>query len=267
MSPAAPTITLPHDLAGCQVLIEQQAYTIISQTNTIDLLRREKQELEVAFAELMRRRFLHRSERYLENPDQLRIDFNDTADAADAAEGLAQAVEESGQQVRAHLRHRHPRKPRDEALPDHLPRYEVQARVPEDVKHCPQHGERALIGYDSVETLEFERPRLRIRVTRYPKYACHGQSECGIASPERPTGLVEGDRYDGSVAAEVITAKYGFHLPVYRQQDLFAGSGWTPERSTLLNILAASAFAIRPLVEHFKQVALADDVVGTDDTR
>lgn len=37
------------------------------------------------------------------------------------------------------------------------------------------------------------------------------------------------------------------HLPVYREQDYFAGSGWTPSRSTLLNLLAASAFVIRPL--------------------
>ncbi len=53
---------------------------------------------------------------------------------------------------------------------------------------------------------------------------------------------------------------------MYRQQDLFAGCGWSPQRSTLLNILVASAFVIRPLAEHFKRVVLASDVVGTDDT-
>jgi transposase len=257
---AALKITMPADLAGCHALIEQL-------TCTIDELHREKQEIELAFAELMQRAFRNRSERYLDNPNQLRLDFKDTDDAADAAEGLAQAVEEAGLPVKAHVRRRHGRKPRNEALPAHLPRYEIEASVPEHVKHCPQHGERALVGYDSVETLEFERPKLRVRVTKYPKYACHNQAGCGIASPERPTGLVEGDRYDTSVAAEIITAKYGFHLPVYRQQDLFAGSGWTPDRSTLLNILVASAFVIRPLAEHIKRVVLAGDIVGTDETR
>ena len=90
---------------------------------------------------------------------------------------------------------------------------------------------------------------------------------CGVASPERPTGLVEGDRYDTSVAAEVITGKYGYHLPVYRQQDYFAGSGWTPARSTLLNLLVASAFVIRPLVEFFKETILQSGLLGTDETR
>ncbi len=277
---AALEVTLPTDLAGSHALIEQLACTVDShthtieqlactvdsQTHTIEQLHREKEELKLALVELLQRAFRRRSERYINDPNQLRLDFKGTDDAADAAEGLAQAVEESGRPVKAHTRRRPGRKPRNEALPDHLPRYEVEANVPEDVKHCPQHGERTRIGYDAVETLEFERPKLRVRVTKYPKYACNGQAKCGIASPERPTGLVEGDRYDTSLAAEIITAKYGFHLPVYRQQDLFAGCGWAPQRSTLLNILVASAFVIRPLAEYFKRVVLASDVVGTDDT-
>ncbi|MEJ2679409.1 MAG: IS66 family transposase [Gemmatimonadota bacterium] len=264
---ATPEIIIPNDLAGCRALIEQLASTVTLQTSTIDVLRREKQELEAAYAELVQRAFRHRSERYIENPNQLMLDLGGTADAADAAEGLGQAVEEAGLPVKAHTRRRHASKPRSEALPEHLPRYEVEARVPERTKHCPQHGQRTLIGYDRVEKLEFERPKLRVRVTRYPKYACSGHADCGIASPERPTGLVEGDRYDTSVAAEIITAKYGFHLPVYRQQDLFAGSGWTPDRSTLLNLLVASASFFRPLAEYLKRVVLTDDALGTDETR
>jgi transposase len=264
---ATPEIIIPHDLTGCRALIEQLAFTVTAQTNTIDALRREKRELEAAYAELIQRAFRHRSERYLNDPNQLRLDLGGTVDAADAAEGLAQAVQEAGLPVKAHVRRRQVRTPRSEALPAHLPRYEVEARVPEQTKLCPQHGPRMLIGYDRVEKLEFERPRLRVRVTKYPKYACSGHADCGIAAPERPAGLVEGDRYDTSVAAEIITAKYGFHLPVYRQQDLFAGSGWTPDRSTLLNVLVASALVLRALVEHIKAVVLADDILGTDDTR
>ena len=50
------------------------------------------------------------------------------------------------------------------------------------------------------------------------------------------------------------------HLPIYRQQDLFAGSGWIPSRSTLLNILEVSGFAIRPLAEHVRPVVLASHI-------
>ena len=257
-------ITMPTNLTACHALIEQLACTVDSQANANEKLRQEKQEIELAFNLWMHRIFAKRSERYLDDPNQLKLDLGGDDNAVDAADGLAQAVEDAGLPVKAHVRH--VRKPRDESLPENLPRYEVEADVPEDVKNCPAHGPRKLIGHDTTETLEFERPKLRVRVTRYPKYACTQESRCGVASPERPTGLVEGDRYGTGVAAEIITGKYGYHLPVYRQQDLFAGSGWTPSRSTLLNILTAAAFVIEPLIAHFRRAVLADDIVGTDDT-
>ncbi|MFQ5464025.1 MAG: IS66 family transposase [Phycisphaerae bacterium] len=262
---AALQITIPTNLAACQALIEQLACTVDSQTNAIETLRQEKEAIELAFNLWMHRIFARRSERYLNDPNQLKLDLGGDDPAADAAEGLAQAIEEAGRPVKAHVRR--VRKPRNESLPENLPRYEVEAKVSEEIKNCPAHGPRKLIGHDTTETLEFERPKLRVRVTKYPKYACPQEARCGVASPERPTGLVEGDRYGTGVAAEIITGKYGFHLPVYRQQDMFAGSGWTPGRSTLLNILTAAAFVMEPLVAHFKRAVLADDIVGTDDTR
>ena len=87
-----------------------------------------------------------------------------------------------------------------------------------------------------------------------------------VESP-RPEGLVEGNRYDTSVAAEIITNKNGYHLPIYRQQDQFAGSGWTPGRSTLLNILVVSAACIRPLVLSLREEVIASGLLGTDETR
>jgi len=64
--------------------------------------------------------------------------------------------------------------------------------------------------WDKTDTLEYTPPKALVRVTLYPKYACLGAPECGIASPERPTSLVEGNRYGTSVAAQVITGKYGY---------------------------------------------------------
>ena len=109
----------------------------------------------------MQRAFRHRSERYLEDPRQLTLDFRSTPEAADAA-----AVEEAELVVAQHKRRKQlSKKPRSEQLPAHPPRYEVEAAVPEDVKHCAEHGQRKLIGHDRVETLEFERPTLKVRVT------------------------------------------------------------------------------------------------------
>lgn len=262
---AAKPIARPASLDACHALIEQLASTVDEQNSTIETLRQEKEWIQAEFALWMQRVFARRSERYLNDPNQLKLDLGDDDHAADAAEGLAQAVEEAGIVVQSHVRR--PRQRRDEALPEHLERYEVEVEVPQDVKHCPAHGPRQLLGYDTTEKLEYLPPQLRVRVTKYPKYACPQEPQCGVTSPERPTGLVEGDRYDSGVAAEIITAKYGYHLPVYRQQDLFAGSGWTPARSTLLNILKGASFVIEPLVAYFQRAVLADEVIGTDDTR
>jgi hypothetical protein len=68
------------------------------------------------------------------------------------------------------------------------------------------------------------------------------------------------------VAAEIMVAKYAYHMPVYRQQDIFASHGWTPARSTLLNVLEAAAHLIRPLVAHLREVVRAGPIIGTDDT-
>jgi transposase len=283
------TQLLPDDLAACRAIIAQQGlkiseqertlveqaqkisaldHTTVEQAKAITELHQKVQEQELTINELLQHAYYHRSERYREDPNQMKIDFGNTPEAADAAEGLAQAVEEAEQTIAEHKRRcRKPRKPRSEAFPDHIPRYEVTAPVPEEVKHCPTHGERKPIGFDRQETLEFGRPKLKVRVTLIPKFACEGAPECGVKEAPRPEGLVEGNRFDTSVAAEIITNKCGYHLPFYRQQDQFAGSGWTPSRSTLLNIFTASAACARPFVQYLRDETIASGLLGTDDTR
>lgn len=248
--------------------LRQQDIAIQTKDLTIGQLTQERDDYKLAYDKLMQQRFRNRSERYINNPDQLRIDFGDTDEAADAALGLAEAVADLELTIPEHRR-RKPRKKRDERLPEHLPRYEVTADVAADVKSCSTHGERTLLPesmWDRTETLEFERPKGKVRVTKYPKYACDGHPECGVASPERPTGIVEGNKYDSSIATEIITGKYSYHLPLYRLQDYFAGIGWTPSRSTQCNILASVFFIIQPLLEFFKRRLQTDSAVGCDDT-
>ena len=254
-------LLMPDDLTACHSLISQLAQTISEQHRTI-------QEQQLTINELMQRAFRHRSERYLEDPNQLKLDFGDTPEAADAAAGLAEAVQEAEILVAAYKRRKRvPKKPRSERLPEHLPRYEVEAPVPDEVKHCAEHGERKVIGHDRVETLEFERPKLKVRVTLYPKYICENEPSCGVAQPPREPGLVEGNRYGTSVAAEIVTGKCGSHLPIYREQDYFAGCGWTVDRSTLLNIFRASAELVHPLAWYLRGEVLQSGAIGTDETR
>jgi transposase len=195
------------------------------------------------------------------------LDFGDTDEAADAAAGLAEAVEEADL-IPEHKR-RKPRKKRDESLPAHFPRKEILVDASDADKQCETHGEKTLLPesmWDVREKLVYVPPTAYVEVRKYPKYTCQNQPECGIASAERPTGIVEGDKYDTSVATEILVNKYAYHLPIYRQQDMFAGTGWTPSRSTMLNILTNCYFIIQPLLAYFKQIVLTDPIVACDDT-
>lgn len=259
---------LAAEVATQRERLRQLDIELQTKDEKIARLEQERDEYRLAFDKLMQERFRNRSERYLDNPDQLRLDLGDTDEAADAAAGLADAIEDQQQTIPEHQR-RKPRKKRDERLPAHLPRYEIIARASDEEKTCPTHGERTLLPesmWDTTETLEFERPRLKVRVTKYPKYACQDKPECGIGSPERPSSIVEGNKYAPSVAAEIITNKYSYHLPLYRQQDYFGGCGWVPSRSTQSNILANSFAIADPLLEFFKRTLQTDDIVGCDDT-
>jgi transposase len=265
--PAANSPATAAQLSEQSHLIESLTQTIRELQQKNQQLEDQKQELQLKFNELLQREFRRRSERYIQDPQQLRLDFGDSPESQDAAAGLAEAVEEAGQLVKQHVRRKRPPKKRDEQLPAHLPRYEVIAPVPPELENCDQHGPRKIIGYDRTEKVEMIPPELRVRVTLYPKLACGADAACGVVSPERPTGLVEGDRYDTSIAAQIVTNKYGYHLPIYRQQDQFAASGWTPSRSTLLNIAKAADFVWSPLVDHIRSTVLSDDILGTDDTQ
>jgi transposase len=253
------------------VLLEQKDALLGEQVETIQSQESRLEEQQMEINRLLQQAFGRRSERYLESPDQLRLDFGGTDAAVGAADGLQQAVDEQARESSEAdtvpiAGHRRKKKKRDGSLPADLPRIESVAHVPDADEHCPEHGEKTLIGFDSTETLVYTPPRLEVHVTKYPKYACSNHAECGVTQKPRPESLIEGNKYDTSIAAEIITARYGYHLPFYRQQDMFAGSGWVPSRSTLLNIQTAAAELLRPLVEYFADEVRKDAVIGTDDT-
>jgi transposase len=265
-SPPRPDVPpLPDDLQACHALLLEQARAIVEMHQSRSELSQEVEELKLALAKLYQQLYGRRSERVVDDPNQKKLDFGDDPAVQDA---LADAAAEAEQFVEGYVRRKKDKKrePRSEKFPEHIERYEVTAPFTPEQTHCATHGERQLIGYDQTETLEFLRPVLRVRVTKYPKYICPNQPQCGVKEPPRPKGLVEGNRYDTSIAAEIVTARFGYHLPYYRQQDWFAGSGWTPSRSTLLNISAAVAEVLRPLADYYRQLLLSCGGLGCDET-
>ena len=248
---------LPKDLAACHALIEQERARNDEQATELEKLRKLLSQLVNG----------SRSEkRILSSPSQALLPF-ESEEEFQAAKAEAEA--EAKQIVDEYTVKQHERKTkrRNESLPSHLPRIEVAVEVDDAVRNCPKHGERKQIGEDVTETLVIEPPKAYVEVRRHPKFACEADKKCGVTSPERPTGLVEGNRYSPSVAAAVIDYKWGHYLPIYRQQDLFAACGWTPRRSSLLNLVTAVEFVVDPLIDFMTRQVQQDVGVGLDDTQ
>jgi transposase len=255
---------LTHDLESREVFAQEQSRTVVELEASHQQLSQENEELKLTVRKLLERLYGRRSERFVADPSQLPLNFGGE-DAHLAAEALAEAVleaertmEEVGAKRKAKRRKA---RVRNEKFPEHLPRYETIVDLPQE-----QKAGKTFIGYDEVETLEFERARLRVRVTKYAKYADPQRSQEGVQSPERPTGLVEGNRFDTSVAVEIIASRFFYHLPYYRQQDVFAGCGWTPSRSTLVNLVTASEFVLEPLAQYYRDLLGTIEVLGCDET-
>jgi transposase len=244
-------------IAAKDAIVAQQNQQLVEQKDKLV-------EMQLRLNAALQAAFRKKIERYTNNPNQLRIDFGNSPEVADAAEGIADAVLEAVEGYRR--RKQQPVKARSEQLPAHLPRIEVILPVPEDQRFCPEHGERVVAGHDWQESLQIVPAKLVVVRTGIPKCVCKGHEECGVVEAPRPVGLVEGNRYDTSVAAQIVTHKYSYHLPIYRQQDIFASCGWTPARSTLLNILRAAAECIAVFVAHLREVVRAGPIIGTDDT-
>jgi transposase len=88
----------------------------------------------------------------------------------------------------------------------------------------------------------------------------------GILQAPRLPNVIEGGRFGFGLVTEVLCNKFALHLPLYRQQDMFAQLGWSPHRSTLCQIVTHAADLLKPLAELLKARVLASDVLGTDDT-
>lgn len=244
-------------------LVEEQSRTVVGLDESRQQLSQENEELKLTVRKLLERLYGRRSERFLADPAQILLDFGEDAGAAAAA--LAEAVWEAERtldEVASRRKaQRRRRRGRQDKFPAHLPRYEVIVDLPDEEKVG-----KTLLGYDEVETLELERAKLRVRVTKYAKYADPQQPQAGVLSPPRPTGLVEGNRFDTSIAVEILADRFFYHLPYYRQQDLFAGCGWTPSRSTLLNIVTASEFVLQPLAQYYRDLFREIDLLACDET-
>jgi len=179
--------------------------------------RNEAERLTAIIKELQRHRFGRRSE--LLDPDQLALaleDLEQTIAAAQAAAEKDGAPPAKPAAVRKRQINRG-------ALPAHLPREEIVIDAEDKTCACCG-GLKHRIGEDVSERLDVIPARLKVIVTRRPKYACRA---CAgeVSQAPAPERLIENGIPTEALIAHVLVAKYADHIPLYRQARIYARQG------------------------------------------
>jgi transposase len=92
----------------------------------------------------------------------------------------------------------------------------------------------ARIGEDVSERLDVMPAQLRVLVTRRPRYACRRCSRA-VAQAHASEHVVPGGLPTEVLIAQVMVARFGDHLPFYRQAEIYTRQGITLDRATLGN--------------------------------
>jgi transposase len=215
---------------------------------------RENQLLRQKVDWLVRRVFGSSSEKL--DPAQLQLLLLAEAPAA-AAEALP--VEPS-QTPRA-SRTRTPKAPR---LPDNLPVVE-EVIDPEAVKAQPEKWRQ--IGQEVSEQLDYEPGRFLKRRTVRRTYVHRTQVDSAPVTAPLPPCLQERGLAAPGLLAHVLVSKYCDHLPLYRQEQIYAQRhSLNLPRQTLARWVELAADWLRPIYDQIRTGVLAGGYVQIDET-
>jgi transposase len=148
-------------------------------------------------------------------------------------------------------------------LARHLVRERVVHDLPESEKHCDGCGQDLhLLGAETSEHYEFIPAVMKVIEDVRLKYAC----DCTVKTADKPAQPIEKSTAGASVLAQVIVSKFADHLPLHRQEKIFARHGVEISRKTMGGWMPAAAGLLEPLYQAAKQVLFESKVIGTDDT-
>jgi transposase len=221
-----------------------------------DRLKSRVERLEHLVKEFQRARFGKKSEKL--DPDQLKLALEDLEQAI--AEGVAEEDKKSSGRV--------PAQPRREGnrghLPAHLPR--LHAMIAPEKTACPCcNGQMHAIGEETSERLDVIPAQYRVIVTHRPKYACRS-CEGAVLQEKAPAHLIEGGIPSEAMVAHVLTAKYAWHLPLYRQSQMLKARGLDIDRSTLVYWVGTAAAELRPVYLRLVEKVLEASKLAVDET-
>lgn len=232
-------------------------------------LRDQNNALQLRLMKLLRQQFGRKSERI--NSEQLslllgqlaerRVDVTPAAEAPAATEDAAPEAELPRPQP-ASKKKGHGRRP----VPADLPREVRVHEPPQADRTCSTCGqEKARIGEECGETLEFVPASFKVIRDVRPKYACRPCGD-GVVIGAVPDKVIPSGLSGPGLLAHVLVSKYKDAIPLSRLREMYRRSGVDLPVSTLGDWVKAGADALLPLARLVERKALASHVLQADDT-
>ena len=131
---------------------------------------------------------------------------------------------------------------------------------------CPDcGGQLRQFGEDVSEQLEYIPDSFKVIRHVRPKFACNGCDRVVEApAPSRP---IERGLAGPGLLAHVLVSKFGDHLPLYRQSEIYGRQGVAIERSTLAGWVGGASELLSPLVDAaFRSTCSQGTKLHADDT-
>ncbi|MBB5547669.1 IS66 family transposase [Paraburkholderia fungorum] len=153
-------------------------------------------------------------------------------------------------------------KPKRATLPPGLPRTDIH-HEPLDTR-CSCGCERERIGEDVSEKLDYTPGVFTVERHIRGKWVCR-TCETLIQAPVPPHVIDKGIPTTG-LLAQVLVAKYGDHLPLYRQERIFGRAGLAIPQSTLGEWVGVCGMRLQPLVDALRAELHRQEVLHADET-
>ena len=251
-------------LSEANDLLERQALQIEELTKKLHSSELNLSRLQHQVEQLLRRIYGRRSEKM--DPNQLMFEsivLEAIQQPVSNPEPLAPFVEsEKPTPVRTKRNH-----PGRIPIPDHLERVEIVIDLPEEQKICTQSGQPLKqIGWEISEKLEYRPGKLIVNVYKRPKYEATDLEGPGVLVASMPDHPIERCKADVGLIAYLIVSKFADHLPLYRQNGIFAREGVDIPRATQTSWVLQTYEALIPLGEALKKAVLEGEILHTDDS-
>ena len=169
------------------------------------------------------------------------------------------------QVIPAHTRAKKSKKKGRESFPDHLPRKDFHCELSGDDLVCPQcDAAMKHIGEDICERGHLIPAQFIIhRYFKY-KYAC--PKGHGVKTGQAPAGVTPRAKYEPSVHADIVVARFGDHLPYYRQESAFKRLGIFIPRTSMGDMAKRVAIIAEVILAQMLKELLAERVLCADET-